>query len=74
MAGQRKNTTDLATELSKILKEIINKVDDITMTQFIAHRSQTLINEIQLNEMAAKGTDMVMAQNGHTHILNYLIA
>ncbi|GAB3412398.1 DUF445 domain-containing protein [Niabella aquatica] len=71
--GSEKNTGILVTELSRILKDVVQNADDTAVTGFISNKSRELLKEIKLNEVLASGLDMIIERGDHVRILDYLV-
>ncbi|MCH5597419.1 DUF445 domain-containing protein [Niabella ginsengisoli] len=68
-----KNIELLSAEISKILKDVIQKADDKAVTSFIANKSKELLKEIKLNEVLASGLDIIVERGDQVRILNYIV-
>lgn len=71
--GNEKNTGILVTEISRIVKDVIQNADDKAVTGFISNKSKELLKEIKLNETLASGLDIIMERGDQARILDYLV-
>lgn len=71
--SKEKNINALVSELSYILKNVIQKADDDSLTRFITQKSKELLKEIKLNEVVASGLDIVIERKDHVRILNFFV-
>jgi len=67
-----KNTELLVAEVSKILKNIVTRADDVLVSGFITRKSKDLLNDIRLNEVLASGLSILIDRGDHLRILDYL--
>lgn len=71
--GNEKNIDILVSEISKILKDVVEKADDNAVTDFITQKSKSLLQEIKLNEALAGGLEIIVHRGDHERILNYIV-
>lgn len=71
--GNEKNRSILVNEISRLLKDIIQRADEKLITNFISQKSSELLNGLHLNEIAAGGMEMILQRGDHQRVLNYLI-
>lgn len=67
------NKNLLATEISKILKDVVKNADAGSITRFLEQQSQKLLKEIRLNQALASGLDIIMERGDQMRILSYLV-
>lgn len=68
-----KNTDLLLNEIVWLLKDIIHKIDDTTVSKFLAHKSKDILNDLKLNEALAGGLNLIIERGDHDRILNYIL-
>lgn len=71
--AKEKNINLLVTEISWLLKDIISKIDDEVMVNFITHKSKDLLNDIKLNEALAAGFQLIIERGDHQRMLDFII-
>lgn len=68
-----KNIALLISETSKLIKNVLAKADDATITQFITKKSTELLQNIHLNNILASGLDIIVKRGDHFRILDYIL-
>ncbi len=71
--GKEKNLNLLITGATRVLKEVIRKADDTSVTRFIAGQSAELLKNAKLNEVLASGLEMVTERGDQARMLDYLL-
>lgn len=67
-----KNQNLLINELSSILKDIINKLDDGSVVKFISNKAEEMTDSIQLNSVIGNGIEYLLNKNDHQKIITNL--
>ncbi|GGG44218.1 DUF445 domain-containing protein [Epilithonimonas arachidiradicis] len=67
-----KNQNLLINELSSILKDIINKLDDESVVKFISNKAEEMTDSIQLNSVIGNGIEYLLNKNDHQKIITNL--
>lgn len=67
-----KNKVLLTTELTRLLKDIVQKLDDAAVAQFIARKGMELVGAIRLNEVAANALQYFLDRKEHEKLVTTL--
>lgn len=67
-----KNQNILMTEISSILINIINKLDDETVVNFITGKAEEMANSIKLNSIIGNGIEYILNKNDHQRLITGL--
>ncbi len=67
---RERNQEMLMTEGSKILLDILNKLDDKAVVGFIARKTKELAGEIQVNTIVSNGLDYLMQRKDHQKVIS----
>ncbi|HEX7756050.1 MAG TPA: DUF445 domain-containing protein, partial [Niabella sp.] len=71
--NKESNVALLVTEVSRLLKQMIEKADEEMVIGFITKKSEALLKDIKLNEIAANGLILVIDRGDHARLLNFLV-
>ncbi|WP_333851245.1 DUF445 domain-containing protein [Epilithonimonas sp.] len=67
-----KNQNILINELSSILKDILNKLDDESVVKFISNKAEEMTESIKLNSVIGNGIEYLLNKNDHQKIITNL--
>jgi len=66
------NQNVLINELSSILKDILNKLDDESVVKFISNKAEEMTDSIKLNSVIGNGIEYLLNKNDHQKIITNL--
>lgn len=66
------NQNVLISELSSIIKDIINKLDDESVVNFISNKAEEMTDSIKLNSVIGNGIEYLLDKNDHQKIITNL--
>jgi len=67
-----RNQNVLINELSSILKDILNKLDDESVVKFISNKAKEMTDSIKLNSVIGNGIEYLLNKNDHQKIITNL--
>jgi len=70
--SKERNQDVLINELSSILKDIINKLDDELVVNFISNKAEEMTDSIKLNSVIGNGIEYLLNKNDHQKIITNL--
>ncbi|WP_313098329.1 DUF445 domain-containing protein [Epilithonimonas sp.] len=70
--SKEKNQDVLINELSSILKDIVNKLDDDAVVKFISSKAEEMTDSIKLNSVIGNGIEYLLSKNDHQKIITNL--
>lgn len=70
--GKEKNQDILIKNLSDIVLDILNKLDDTAVSQFISKKVQEMTDDIRLNKIVGNGISYIIEKNDHQRIVTNL--
>jgi len=70
--GKEKNQAVLIRNLSDIVLDILNKLDDATVSLFISKKVSEMTNDIKLNAIVGNGIHYILEKNDHQRIITSL--
>ena len=70
--SEERNQDILINELSSILKDILNKLDDGSVVNFISNKAQEMTDSIKLNSVIGNGIEYLLNKNDHQKIITNL--
>lgn len=70
--GKEKNQDILIKNLSDIVLDILNKLDDTAVSQFISKKVQEMTDDIKLNKIVGNGISYIIEKNDHQRIVTNL--
>jgi len=70
--SKKRNQDVLINELSSILKDIINKLDDESVVNFISNKAEEMTDSIKLNSVIGNGIEYLLNKNDHQKIITNL--
>jgi uncharacterized membrane-anchored protein YjiN (DUF445 family) len=72
--GKEKNQEVLIKNLSDIVLDILNKLDDSEVSNFISKKVSEMTDNIQLNKIVGNGIGYILEKNDHQRIITNLSA
>ena len=69
-----RNQNILIRELSSIIKDILNQLDDASVVAFIKGKAEEMAESVQLNSVIANGIEYLLNKNDHQKIITNLSA
>lgn len=70
--SKERNQDVLINELSSILKDIVNKLDDDAVVKFISSKAEEMTDSIKLNSVISNGIEYLLSKNDHQKIITNL--
>jgi uncharacterized membrane-anchored protein YjiN (DUF445 family) len=70
--GKEKNQEVLIKNLSDIVLNVLNKLDDSTVSQFISKKVSEMTDGIKLNKIVGNGIGYILEKNDHQRIITNL--
>ncbi|WP_267406710.1 MULTISPECIES: DUF445 domain-containing protein [unclassified Chryseobacterium] len=70
--GKEKSQKVLIQNISDIVLDILNKLDDSTVSQFISKKVSEMTNDIKLNKIVGNGIHYILEKNDHQRIITNL--
>ncbi len=70
--GKEKNQDILIKNISDIVLDILNKLDDTAVSQFISKKVQEMTDDIRLNKIVGNGISYIIEKNDHQRIVTNL--
>jgi len=70
--GKEKSQQILIKNLSDIVLDILNKLDDAAVSQFISKKVQEMTDDIKLNKIVGNGISYIIEKNDHQRIVTNL--
>lgn len=70
--GKEKNQAVLIRNLSDIVLDILNKLDDATVSLFISKKASEMTDDIKLNAIVGNGIHYILEKNDHQRIITSL--
>lgn len=70
--SKERNQDVLINELSSIIKDIVNKLDDDAVVKFISSKAEEMTDSIKLNSVIGNGIEYLLSKNDHQKIITNL--
>ncbi|SDI46900.1 Uncharacterized membrane-anchored protein YjiN, DUF445 family [Chryseobacterium taeanense] len=70
--GKEKNQEVVIRNISDIVLDILNKLDDSSVSQFITKKVQEMTTDIKLNKIVGNGISYIIEKNDHQRIVTNL--
>ncbi|WP_312991533.1 DUF445 domain-containing protein [Chryseobacterium flavum] len=70
--GKQKNQEILLKNLSDIVLDILNKLDNSTVSRFISKKVSDMTDDIKLNKIVGNGISYILEKNDHQRIITNL--
>lgn len=72
--GKQKNQEIVIKNISDIVLDILNKLDDTAVSQFISKKVQEMTDDIKLNKIVGNGIGYIIDKNDHQRMVTNLSA
>ena len=72
--SKERNQDVLINELSSIIKDIVNKLDDDAVVKLISGKAEEMTDSIKLNSIIGNGIEYLLSKNDHQKIITNLSA
>ena len=70
--SKERNQENLMKELSNIVLNILNKLDDTEVVNFIGKKAKEMTDDVKINEIIGNGLDYVLDKNDHQRFITNL--
>ncbi len=70
--SKTKNQENLVHELSSIVSDILQKLDDAEVIRFIAGKATDMLQEVKINQLLGNGLEYVLMKNDHQKFITNL--
>ena len=70
--SKQRNQENLMKELSNIVLNILNKLDDTEVVNFIGKKAKEMTDDVKINEIIGNGLDYVLDKNDHQRFITNL--
>ena len=70
--SKERNRENLMKELSNIVLDILNKLDDTEVVNFIGKKAKEMTDDVKINEIIGNGLDYVLDKNDHQRFITNL--
>ena len=70
--SKERNQENLMKELSNIVLDILNKLDDTEVMNFIGKKAKEMTDDVKINEIIGNGLDYVLDKNDHQRFITNL--
>lgn len=70
--SKERNQENLMKEVSNIVLDILNKLDDTTVVSFIGKKAKEMSGDLKINEIIGNGLDYVLDKNDHQRFITNL--
>lgn len=70
--SKERNQENLMKELSNIVLDILNKLDDTEVVNFIGKKAKEMTDDVKINEIIGNGLDYVLDKNDHQRFITNL--
>ncbi|HQC06217.1 MAG TPA: DUF445 domain-containing protein [Kaistella chaponensis] len=70
--SKQRNQENLMKELSNIVLDILNKLDDTEVVNFIGKKAKEMTDDVKINEIIGNGLDYVLDKNDHQRFITNL--
>ena len=67
--SKERNQENLMKELSNIVLDILNKLDDTEVVNFIGKKAKEMTDDVKINEIIGNGLDYVLDKNDHQRFI-----
>lgn len=69
---KEKNAEALVLNLSEIILDIVNKLEDEAVVKFITSKAKEMSNDIKINKLISNGIEYILQKNDHQKIITHL--
>ncbi len=70
--SKERNQENLVKELSNIVLDILNKLDDSSVTNFIGKKAKEMSDDLKINQIVGNGIEYILNKNDHQKIITNL--
>jgi len=70
--SKERNQENLVKEISNIVLDILNKLDDSAVVKFIGNKAKEMSNDIKINHILGSGIEYVLDKNDHQRMITGL--
>lgn len=70
--SKERNQVNLMKEVSNIILDILNKLDDAEVVNFIGKKAKEMSDDLKINEIIGNGLDYVLDKNDHQRFITNL--
>ena len=70
--SKERNQENLVKELSNIILDILGKLDDSTVVNFIGNKAKEMSNDLKINQIVGNGIEYVLDKNDHQKMITNL--
>lgn len=70
--SKERNQENLVKELSNIVLDILNKLDDAAVVTFIGNKAREMTDDLKINQLVGNGIEYVLNKNDHQKIITNL--
>ncbi len=69
---KEKNSEALVNNLSEIILDIVNKLEDEAVVKFIANKAKEMSNDLKINQILGNGIEYILQKNDHQKLITNL--
>lgn len=69
---KEKNAEALVLNLSEIILDIVNKLEDEAVVKFITSKAKEMSNDLKINKILSNGIEYILQKNDHQKIITHL--
>lgn len=70
--SKERNQENLVKELSNIVLDILHKLDDTAVVNFIGHKAREMSDDLKINQIVGSGIEYVLTKQDHQKIITNL--
>ena len=70
--SEQRNQENLVKELSNIVLDILHKLDDTAVVNFIGHKAREMSDDLKINQIVGSGIEYVLTKQDHQKIITNL--
>lgn len=70
--SKQRNQENLVKELSNIVLDILHKLDDTAVVNFIGHKAREMSDDLKINQIVGTGIEYVLTKQDHQKIITNL--
>lgn len=70
--SKERNQENLVNELSNLVLDILQKLDDSAVVNFIGNKAKEMSNDLKINQIVGNGIEYVLNKNDHQKIITHL--
>ena len=69
---KEKNSEALVNNLSEIILDIVNKLEDESVVKFIANKAKEMSDDLKINQILGNGIEYILQKNDHQKLITNL--